>query len=120
IVAYLKTQIDARPSPVPTLPAPLTGEEFARVRMVPPSQAKLSGDWEVLPPAEKGRYLHGTINARNPGDALEFAFEGTGLALFLNVQKDGGKFQWTIDDGKDLPADPQYGGPKGRKHGAVD
>jgi hypothetical protein len=120
IVAYLKTQIDAKPSPAPQLPEPLTGEEFARARMVPPGEAKLSGDWETLPPAAKGRYLHGTINARQPGDSLEFEFEGTALGLFLNVQKDGGKFSWTIDDGKNLPGDPRYGGPKGQKHGVVD
>lgn len=120
IVAYLKTQIDAKPSPEPKLPEPLVSEEFASAKMVPPATAKLSGDWEVLPPAEKGRYLDGTINARKPGDSLEFTFDGTALGLFLNVQKDGGKFSWTIDDGKDLPADPKYGGPLGRKHGVVD
>jgi hypothetical protein len=120
IVAFLKTQIDAEPSPGPQLPEPLTGEEFAGVKMVPPAEAKLSGDWEVLPPGEKGRYLHGTINARNPADALEFEFEGTALGLFLNVQKDGGKFSWTIDDGKNLAADPKYGGPLGQKRGTSD
>lgn len=120
IVAYLKTQIDAKPSPEPKLPEPLVSEEFASVKMVPPAKAELSGDWEVLPPAGKGRYLDGTINARKPGDSLEFTFDGTALGLFLNVQKDGGKFSWTIDDGKDGPADPKYGGPLGRKHGVVD
>jgi hypothetical protein len=121
ITAYLKTQIDAQPLPPPTLPACLTNEEFARVKMAPPGAAKLSGDWEVLPPAAKGRYLHGTINARKPGDSLTFEFEGTAIGLFLNVQKDGGKFAWTIDDGQDAaPVPKDYGGPLGRKQGAID
>jgi len=120
IVAYLKTQIDAKPLPEPQLPEPLVSEEFGRVKMVPPTEARLSGEWEVLPPTDKGRYRHGTINARKPGDSLEFEFEGTALGLFLNVQKDGGKFSWTIDDGKNLPADPKYGGPRGQKRGTSD
>lgn len=120
IVVYLKTQIGAKPSPLPTLPKPLTSDEFAKVRMVPPGAAKLSGNWEVLPPSGQGRYTQGTINARQPGDSLVFEFEGTALGLFLNVQKDGGKFQWTIDDGKSLPADRTYGGPLGSKRGVID
>lgn len=120
ITAYLKTQIDAAPLSAPTLPPPLVSEEFARVQMTPPSAAKLSGDWEVQPPADKGRYRHGVINARRPGDALEFEFEGTALGLFLNVQKDGGKFAWSIDDGRDSPAAKDYGGPLGKKSGLVD
>jgi lysophospholipase L1-like esterase len=120
IEAYLKTQIDARPSPLPTLPPPLVSDEFAHVRMVPPSTAKLTGDWEVLPPAAHGRYLHGTINARRPGDALEFEFQGTALALFLDVQKDGGKFRWTIDDGRSAPPNPALGEPWGQKQGRFD
>jgi hypothetical protein len=124
IIAYLKTQVDVKPSPTPALPSPLVSDEFGTAALVPPSQAKLSGDWEVLPADEKNgfiaRYKHGVINARQAGDSLTFEFEGTAVGLFLNVQKDGGKFEWTIDDGKDEPADANYGGPKGRKHGASD
>jgi hypothetical protein len=120
IVAYLQGQVDAEPSPPPTLPEPLVGDEFARTRMVPPGEAKLEGEWEVTPAADRGRYRHGTINATKPGDAMEYEFEGTALGLFHDVQKDGGKFAWTIDDGVDAPADPNYGGPEGRKHGVVD
>lgn len=124
IIAYLKTQLDAAPSPEPTLGRPLVSEEFAHVRMVKPTEAKWTGDWEVLAATVKpgllARYKEGTINARKPGDALEFAFEGTALGLFLNVQKDGGKFEWTIDDGKNLPAERGYGGPLGVKRGVVD
>jgi lysophospholipase L1-like esterase len=120
IVAYLKTQINAKPSPSPTLPAPLVSDEFASAHLVAPNAAKLSGDWEVLPAVPKRRYKDGTINARNPGDSLVFEFEGTALGIFENVQKDGGKYEWTVDDGKDAPADTAYGGPKGRKHGVVD
>jgi len=120
IITYLKTQIDAEPAPLPSLPGPLVSDEFARTRMVPPGEAKLSGDWEVTPPTAQGRYHHGTINARKPGDALEHEFEGTALGLFLDVQKDGGKCSWTIDDSQDALTDPAYGGPKGRKHGVID
>lgn len=120
IEAYLKTQIDAAAGPAPVLPPPLTGQEFARVRMAPPTEARLSGDWEVRLPQDKGRYLHGTVNARRAGDSLEFTFEGTGLGLFENVQKDGGKYKWTVDDGQNLPAAKDYGGPAGVKHGLVD
>jgi hypothetical protein len=88
--------------------------------MVAPTAATLTGDWEVLPPAAQGRFLHGTINARRSGDALEFEFQGTALALFLDVQKDGGKFRWTIDDGHSAPSNPAYGGPWGQKQGRVD
>ena len=49
--------------------SPGRSSKSARVTMAPPGAAKLSGDWEVLPPAAKGRYLHGTINARQPGDS---------------------------------------------------
>ncbi|MCX6910384.1 MAG: hypothetical protein NTY01_20400, partial [Verrucomicrobia bacterium] len=124
IVAYLKTQIDAKPAPAPKLPKPLVTDEFGSARLVPPGAAKLSGDWEVLPRDEKNgllkRYAHGTINARKAGDSLEFEFHGTAIGIFENVQKDGGKYEWTIDDGKDEPADKNYGGPKGCKHGKVD
>lgn len=120
IVAYLKTQINTKPSPPPTPPKPLVSDEFASARLVPPSAAKLSGDWEVLPAVPKRRYKDGTINARKPGDSLVFEFEGTALGIFENVQKDGGKHEWIVDDGKDAPADTTYGGPKGRKHGVVD
>jgi len=124
IIAYLKTQQDARPSPPPVLGKSLVSEEFAHVRMVKPMAAKLTGDWEVLPADEKTpllrRYKEGTINARKAGDALEFAFEGTAAGLFLNVQKDGGKFEWRIDDGTSAPADKSYGGPLGVKRGVVD
>ena len=124
IVAYLKTQVNVKPSPSPTLPPPLVTDEFATGRLVPPGKAKLAGDWEVLPRDEKNallkRYADGTINARKAGDSLEFEFEGTAIGLFENVQKDGGKFDWTIDDGKDQPANNNYGGPKGSKHGKAD
>jgi hypothetical protein len=120
ITDYLRTQIDAPPMAEPTLGAPLVSEEFARVEMVPPGAARLSGDWEVLPPAAKGRYPQGTINARKPGDALELEFTGTAIGLFLDVQKDGGRFQWTIDDGRSAPADMAYGGPRGVRHGTSD
>lgn len=124
VVAYLKTQMDAKPLPAPELPKPLVTDEFGNGRLVPPGGAKLSGDWEVLPPDAKNgllkRYTHGTINARKAGDSLEFEFEGTAIGIFENVQKDGGKYEWTIDDGKNEPADKYYGGPKGCKHGKVD
>ena len=99
IIAYLTTQIAAEPSPPPTLPSPLIGDDFARTRLVAPTVAKLAGDWEPGPPSRDGRYRLGTINARKPGDALAFEFEGTAIGLFLDVQKDGGRFEWTIDDG---------------------
>ncbi|MGB8167210.1 MAG: SGNH/GDSL hydrolase family protein [Chthoniobacteraceae bacterium] len=124
IIAWLKTQIDAKPSPVPQLGAPLVSEEFARVAMVAPTKAKLTGDWEVMPPDEKsgtiGRYKDGAINSRLGGDALEFEFEGTALGIYQNVQADGGKYEWTIDDGVSAPADPNYGGPRGAKKGSSD
>jgi lysophospholipase L1-like esterase len=124
IVAYLKTQVDTAPSSVPALPTPLVSDEFAAAHLVPPTAAKLSGDWEVLPANQQNgllrRYQNGTINARKAGDSLTFDFRGTAVGLFENVQSDGGKYEWIIDDGKDEPADPQYGGPKGRKHGIVD
>lgn len=116
IVAYLKTQVDAALLPAPSLPAPLVSEEFARVKLVPAAEATLSGDWEVTPPAAKGRYRAGTVNARKPGDTLEYAFEGTAVGLFLDVQKDGGKFEWTVDDGK---AEAVAGKPVGTR-GQVD
>ncbi len=62
----------------------------------------------------------GIINARKAGDSLAFEFEGTALGIHQNVQKDGGKYEWTIDDGRDEPADKHYGGPRGSKHGKVD
>ena len=124
IVAWLKTQIDAKPSPVPKLGKPLVGEDFARVALVAPTKAKLTGDWETLPADPKsgkiGRYLEGAINARQPGDELEFEFEGTTLGAYLNIQADGGKFEWTIDDGVSAPSDPNYGGPRGAKKGKFD
>jgi lysophospholipase L1-like esterase len=124
IVAWLKTQVDAAPSPAPNLVAPLISEEFARVTLVPPSKATLTGDWEILAPDAKsgkiGRYIEGAINARQPGDALEFEFEGTAIGAYLNIQADGGKFEWMIDDGVSAPADPTYGGPRGAKKGKFD
>jgi len=111
IVTYLNSQIDAPPSPLPSLPAPLVSAEFATTRLVAPTEATLSGDWEIKPPVKQGRYRHGTINARRPGDALEFAFTGRAVALFLDVQRDGGKFSWSIDAGEDKhDADPSRGG----------
>lgn len=124
IVAYLKTQMDAKPSPAPKLPKPLVSDEFASATLVAPSAAKLEGDWEVLPANEKSsfvnRYKGGTINARKAGDSLTFEFEGTAIGIYQNVQKDGGKYEWTIDDGKDELGDKNYGGPRGCKHGKVD
>ncbi len=124
IIAWLKTQVDATPSPAPELGAPLVSEEFARVALLAPSQAKLSGDWETLGPDPKsgkiGRYAEGAINARNAGDSLAFDFEGTALGIYLNVQSDGGKFEWSIDDGVSGPADATFGGPRGVKKGVVD
>jgi lysophospholipase L1-like esterase len=120
ITNYLKSQSDTSLAGSPVLPRPLISDEFARTKMVPAGEAKLSGDWEVTPPSKTGRYRDGTINARKPGDARELVFDGTALGLFLDVQKDGGKFSWTIDDGKNLPGDPAFGGPKGIKHGTVD
>jgi len=111
IVTYLTSQIGAPPSPPPSLPAPLVSAEFATTRLVPPAEATLAGDWEVKPPVNQGRYRHGTINARRPGDALEYAFTGTAVALFLDVQRDGGKFSWSIDASEDKhDADPSRGG----------
>ena len=124
IVAWLKTQVDAAPSPTPKLGAPMVSDEFAHVALVAPSKAKLTGDWETLAADPKsgkiGRYAEGAINARQPGDALEFEFEGTALGIYLSVQADGGKFEWTIDDGVSAPADAAYGGPRGVKKGKVD
>jgi lysophospholipase L1-like esterase len=121
IEAYLTTQLDAPPSSVPALGKPLVSDEFARVKMIAPGTAALSGNWESLPGDSKNsllkRYRLGTINARNPGDSLEFPFEGTAVGLFLNVQKDGGRFEWAIDDGISQAPDKSYGGPKGVKHG---
>jgi lysophospholipase L1-like esterase len=124
IIAYLKTQTSAKPLPAPKLPKPLVSAEFTSAKLVAPSTAKLEGNWEVLPADEKNgfisRYKGGVINARKPGDTLTFEFEGTALGLYQNVQKDGGKYEWTIDDGQDAPADKTFGGPKGCKHGKVD
>jgi lysophospholipase L1-like esterase len=124
IVAWLKTQVDAAPSPVPALGQPLISEEFAHVALVPPSKAKLTGDWEIMAPDPKngkiGRYTEGAIYARKPGDALEFEFEGTALGAYLNILNDGGKFEWTIDDGISEKSDPAYGGPRGAKKGKFD
>lgn len=124
IIAYLKTQVDAKPSPSPKLPKPLVSDEFATAKLVAPGAAKLEGGWEVLPADEKSgfvnRYKGGSINARQAGDSLTFEFEGTAIGIYQNVQKDGGKYEWTIDDGVDAKEDPAYGGPKGRKHGKVD
>lgn len=124
IVAYLKTQIDAAPLAAPVLPPPLITDEFATGHLVPPSAAKLSGDWETLQPDNKNwllsRYKDGTINARRAGDSLVFEFEGTAIGLFENVQADGGKYEWTVDDGVNAQDDPNFGGPKGQKHGVVD
>jgi lysophospholipase L1-like esterase len=124
VVAYLKTQMDVKPLPAPKLPKPLVSAEFASAKLVAPGAAKLDGDWEVLPANEKNgfisRYKGGVINARKAGDSLTFEFEGTALGIYQNVQKDGGKYEWTIDDGQDEPADKNYGGPKGCKHGKVD
>lgn len=124
IIAWLQTQVEAVPSPAPELGAPLLSEEFAQVALVAPSRAKLTGDWETLEPDPKsgkiGRYLEGAINARQAGAALEFTFEGTALGIYMNVQADGGKCEWTIDDGVVAsPADPNFGGPRGVKHGVV-
>ena len=108
IVAYLKTQVDAAPSP--ELRDPLIGDEFARVKLVAPSAARRTGAWEVVPASPNepllARYKDGAINARRPGDSLEFGFEGTALGLYLDVQKDGGRYEWTIDDGKGAPPAP--------------
>jgi hypothetical protein len=116
--------MDAAPSPAPKLGAPLVSEEFARVALVPPSKAKLTGEWETIAADPKSgkisRYTEGAINARQPGDALEFEFEGTALGVYLNVQADGGKFEWIIDDGVRTPGDPAYGGPQGVRKGTVD
>ncbi len=124
IVAWLKTQADAAPSPAPKLGAPLVSDEFARVALVAPNKAKLNGEWETLAPDPKsgkfGRYLEGAINARQPGDTLEFEFEGTALGVYQNVQADGGKYEWTIDDGVNVPGDPKFGGPRGVKKGVVE
>lgn len=124
IVAYLKTQVDVKPSPAPKLPKPLVSDEFATAKLVAPGAAKREGDWEVLSANEKdgfvNRYKGGTINARKAGDSLTFEFEGTALGIYQNVQKDGGKYEWTIDDGVDAKDEPAYGGPKGRKRGKAD
>lgn len=124
IVAWLKTQVDAKPSPAPKLGTPLVSEEFARVALVAPAKAKRTGDWETLTADPKsgkiGRYADGAINARQVGDALEFEFEGTALGIYLSVQADGGQFEWTIDDGVSAPGDPAYGGPRGGKKGTVE
>ncbi len=124
IVAWLKTQIDAAPSPEPVLGKPYVSEEFAHAALVAPSLAKFSGDWEVTPPDTKSgkvvRYAAGTISAKQPGDSLEFEFEGTALGAFQNVLADGGKYEWTIDDGINEKSDPAFGGPRGVKKGVVD
>ncbi|MBU6301991.1 MAG: SGNH/GDSL hydrolase family protein [Verrucomicrobia bacterium] len=124
IIGWLKGQMDAVPSPAPQLGAPLVSEEFAHVALVEPSRADLSGDWERLAPDPKsgkiGRYAGGAINAREAGAALAFSFEGTALGIYLNIQADGGKFEWTVDDGVGTAPDPAYGGPRGVKKGVVD
>jgi lysophospholipase L1-like esterase len=124
IIGWLKTQVEAVPASPPKLGAPLVSEEFARVALVAPTRALLSGDWERLDPDPKsgkiGRYLEGAINARNAGAALEFSFEGTALGVYLNVQADGGKFEWSVDDGVSETPDPAFGGPRGVRHGVVD
>jgi lysophospholipase L1-like esterase len=124
IEAWLKTQIEAKPSPLPQLGAPLVSDEFAQVAMVAPTKATLTGEWETLAADEKsgkiGRYKEGAINSRQGGDALEFEFEGTALGVYQSVQADGGKYEWTIDDGVNLPGDPAYGGPRGVKKGSSD
>jgi lysophospholipase L1-like esterase len=124
IIAWLKTQVDAKALPPPKLGKPYVSEEFAHVAMVAPSTARLIGDWEVLPADEKsgkiGRYKDGAINSKQGGDALEFEFEGTALGVYQSVQADGGKYEWTIDDGVNGPSDPGYGGPRGVKHGSAE
>lgn len=123
IIDWLKTQVDTKPSPVPALGKPMVSEEFAHVKMFAPSTAKLTGAWEVLPPNEKdgkiNRYKEGAINATAPGDELVFEFEGTAIGVYQYAQKEGGKYEWIIDDGvaeKDK-ADPAFGGPRGGKKG---
>jgi lysophospholipase L1-like esterase len=124
LIDWLSEQVDTKPSAEPQLGAPLVSDEFAKVKIIAPATAKLQGEWEQLAPDEKspkiGKFKLGAINASKPGDTLELEFEGTAIGIYQYVQKEGGRYEWTIDGGENETRDKTFGGPRGAKRGVVE
>ncbi len=87
------------------LPAPLRTDNWENARQISIKPAMLKGSWEKLPSDQKlvkqfQRNMPEIYRAVVPGDALEFSFDGTSIAIFDIVGPNGGKLSIQLDDRK--------------------
>jgi hypothetical protein len=93
------------PANAHTLPTALRADNWELAQQVPINPEMLRGKWQQLPEDQRlskqfQRNMPAIWVAREPGDALEFSFEGTSIAVFDILGPDGGSLKVQIDDRK--------------------
>jgi hypothetical protein len=77
-------------------------DHWQAAKMVPVTEAKMTGDWQKLPTDQGlgrsfGNRMGDIYLAAHPGDALEFKFRGTVCKLYDLLGPDGGQVNITVD-----------------------
>ena len=87
------------------LPAPVVADAYERARLVPITQARITGDFTALnlkTDAFGKRWaerLPTLLRGSTPGATLEFKFQGTRCALYDLLGPDAGQVRVTLDGG---------------------
>jgi hypothetical protein len=84
---------------------PLRSDNWEQARQIEITPAMLRGNWERLPSDHQigkqfQRNMPVIYQAKNPGAAIEFSFEGTAVAIFDILGPDGGQLTVQLDDRK--------------------
>jgi lysophospholipase L1-like esterase len=87
---------------------PFMADNWEDAKMIPLDQAKLSAGWKKLDPTTNSvaknfaNRLPWLWKANQPGDAIEFKFKGTDVAIYDAVGPDCGQVIITLDDQKPM------------------
>jgi hypothetical protein len=91
-----------QPAPVPPLPPPFYGDEFATATLLPIAATQVSSEWRaVSPPGWTGRFLDEIYETDRPGATLSVTANTTTFGVYLLQTTDSGRIAWSIDGGEE-------------------
>jgi hypothetical protein len=106
-VARAMNEIRKQGQPGPhALTKPMREDNWEAAKMVPLSKAKMSGQWQLLDPAQDNlaKRFHNRLpelwKSNTPGDTITFSFRGTDAKIYDLLGPDCGQVIVTVDGGK--------------------
>lgn len=99
--AFEKMRATGKPS-AHEMKAPFVADNLENAKLVPFSKAKLNAGWQRLPADHKlaksfSKRLPEMWHANQPGDSVEFKFNGTAVGIYDLVGPDCGQLAVTLD-----------------------